>query len=59
MKFAAHAGIEDAAIALADGPWTSLHEELSALAGSRLLDASVDVLAVDEDEVVPLSSAGD
>ena len=53
VKFAAQAGIEEAAIALADGPWTSLHGELSALAGSRLLDtgtgphAAVDVLAVD------------
>ena len=43
----------EAAIALADGPWTALHEELSALAGRRLLDADtdphagVDVLAVD------------
>ena len=53
VKFAAQAGIEEAAIALADGPWTALHEELSALAGRRLLDAGtgphagVDVLAVD------------
>ena len=53
VKFAAQAGIEEAAIALADGPWTSLHEELSAMAGRRLLDsgtgpdAGVDVLAVD------------
>ena len=52
VKFAAQAGIEEAAIALADGPWTGLHEELSALAGRRLLDAGtgphagVDVLAV-------------
>ena len=53
VKFATQAGIEEAAIALADGPWTSLYGELSALAGSRLLDtgtgphAAVDVLAVD------------
>ena len=53
VKLAAQAGIEEAAIALADGPWMSFHEELSALAGSRLLDAGtgphagVDVLAVD------------
>ena len=53
VKFAAQAGIVEAAIALADGPWTALHEELSALAGHRLLDAGgnphadVDVLAVD------------
>ena len=53
LKFAAQAGIVEAAIALADGPWTALHEELSALAGRRLLDAGadphadVDVLAVD------------
>ncbi len=53
VKFAAQAGITEAAIALADGPWTALHEELSALAGHRLLDAGgnphadVDVLAVD------------
>lgn len=53
VKFAAHAGIVEAAIALADGPWTALHEELSSLAGRRLLEAGadphagVDVLAVD------------
>ena len=53
VKFAAQAGIVEAAIALANGPWTALHEELSALAGHRLLDAGgdphadVDVLAVD------------
>ena len=54
VKFAAQAGIVEAAIALVDGPWTALHEELSALAGLRLLDAGadphagVDVLAVDD-----------
>lgn len=53
VKFAAQAGIVEAAIALADGPWTALHEELSSLAGRRLLEAGgdphagVDVLAVD------------
>ena len=53
VKFAAQAGIVEAAIALADGPWTALYEELSALSGRRLLDAGtdphagVDVLAVD------------
>ena len=53
VKFAAQAGIVEAAIALADGPWTALYEELSALSGRRLLDAGtdthagLDVLAVD------------
>ena len=53
VKFAAQAGIVEAAIALADGPWTALYEELSALSGRRLLDAGtdphagVDVLTVD------------
>ena len=53
VKFAAQAGIVEAAIALADGPWTALYEELSALAGRRLLDAGtdphagVDVLAIE------------
>ncbi len=57
VKFAAHAGIVEAGIALADGPWTVLYEALSALAGSRLLrtgtdpHAAVDVLAVERGSI--------